>query len=149
MYRPTLVRRSPLLVELRDIQIEGSYHVPCPTYSNNILRYDTCHTHYVSCTLYSPTVCLSLSSLSLQAQCLPLRSLILRSIMRMATTCLIRNTKPPDLKTYRKTHHFMCTIGGREGGRERGRGRGHIYVTLLFLCIGELLFSREEMVKFI
>ena len=60
-YRPILVRRSPLLVELRDIQIEGSYHVPCPTYFNNILRYDMLHT---LCVLYFIlSYCLSLSLL--------------------------------------------------------------------------------------
>lgn len=94
--------------------------------------------HIVCLVLYTLLLSVSLSSLSLQAQRLLLRSLILRSITRMATTCLIRNTRPQDLKTYRKTHHFMCTVGGRE------RERAYLCNTIIFVYRRVALFEGRD-----
>ena len=60
----------------------------------------------------------------------------------MATTCLIRNTRPPDLKTYRETHLFMCTVGGREGGRERKRA--YLCNTIIFVYRRVALFEGRD-----
>ena len=60
----------------------------------------------------------------------------------MATTCLIRNTRPPDLKTYRKTRHFMCTIGGREGEGERERA--YLCNTIIFVYRRVALFEGRD-----